>query len=128
MKQILLLVLLLSGFSNFAFAQTSEGENNKKEISVCFPEITEAGRQSNFQLNYLYWVKTDEKGFISWIKPAQKLGQYRSFMNVESVIPCIKKWKLNASNKYIIQIIIGTNKETSFLQISDKKEIIKINL
>jgi hypothetical protein len=64
MKQILFSVLLLISFSSLAFSQIADTKNDKIEISVCHPEITESGKQSSFQFSYRYVVMSNENGSI----------------------------------------------------------------
>jgi hypothetical protein len=49
-------------------------------------------------------------------------------MNDEDVIPCIKKWKLIPSEKYIITIFVGTTGAEKFLSIWSNTIKIKILL
>lgn len=127
MKQFLLLVLVFIGFSSYTFSQTAEVKKEQVEISICRPEITESGRQAGFHFGYVYRVVTDEKGLIKELKELVDSKKYRGYMNDENVIPCIKKWKLKPSEKYIVTIDVGTTGD-EFLVISNKKDKIKINL
>jgi hypothetical protein len=128
MKQILFSVFLLIGFSSFGFSQTAETKNEKIEISVCRPKITETGRQSSFQFNYHYRVVTDETGLVRNVKEITNTKGFRYLMNDEDVIPCIKNLKLRASEKYWITLFVGTTSEQEFFNVSSKTVNIKILL
>lgn len=127
MKKVLLLVLLLVGFSGFAFSQTTEAESEQIEIGICRPLIKESGRQSSFHFNYVYMAIVDETGLVKKVKEVLDHKKFRSLMNDEDVIPCIGKWKLKPSKTYIITISVGTSGD-QYLFISNKKDKIKINL
>ena len=90
MKQILFLVFIFIGFSNFVFSQSSE-KRKIFEIDICQPTITEAGRQSSFQFSYVYRVVADENGSIKEVKEISDNTKFRSLMNDEKVILCIPK-------------------------------------
>lgn len=127
MKRILFITLLLIVFSSFGFSQMIKAKSEIIEISICRPEITEEGRKSDFQFNYVYSATTNEKGLIGEIKEISDRKKFDSFVNNEAVIPCIKKWKLKSSEIYIITIEVGTTGDR-FLFISNKKDKIQILL
>ncbi len=110
MKQILFLVFIFIGFSNFVFSQSSE-KRKIFEIDICQPTITEAGRQSSFQFSYVYRVVADENGSIKEVKEISDNTKFRSLMNDEKVIPCIEKWMLKPSERYFVRINVGTTSE-----------------
>jgi len=128
MKNIPYSILLLIGFSSFAFSQTADTKSEEIEISVCSPEITQAGRQSSFHFNYFYRVITDETGLIKEAKEISDYKRFRSLMNDENVISCIREWKLKPSEKYFIVISVGTTSAKDSLMISSKTDKIKILL
>jgi len=128
MRKILFLILLLTGFSSFAFSQISEAKSEELKISVCSPKITQEGRQSSFQVSYHYRVLTDKDGLVKEVKEITDNKRFRWLMNDEDVIPCIKEWKLKPSEKYFVTIFVGTTSEQDFLSVSSKTVNIKILL
>ncbi|HLM59666.1 MAG TPA: hypothetical protein VK308_02570, partial [Pyrinomonadaceae bacterium] len=67
-------------------------------------------------------------GLVKDVKETTDTKRFRSLMNDESVIPCIKDLKLKASEKYWVTIFVGTTSEQDFLSISSKTVNIKILL
>lgn len=110
-------------FSNF------EKENNiKKDISICYPKLTQSGRQSSFRFNYRYIIQTDKEGLPKDLIYLGSKYNYESLADSSTVIPCIEKWKLSPSTKYSIYINIGTSGGPNSLNILSKDESIKIIL
>lgn len=127
MIKIKFAVFLVLTFTTFAFSQSSE-KRKQFEIDICRPEITEAGRQSSFHFNYIYRVTTDTKGSVKTVNELLDHRKYKSLMNDEKVIPCIKEWKLKPSENYIVTISVGTTGGENFLNISSKTVKMKIIL
>lgn len=121
MGKIKFLFFIILFFSSFAFSQTAEKETEGIEISVCQPDLTEAGRQSSFHFNYIYRVVSNENGLIEKVTELLDHKKYRGYMNDENVISCMEKWKLKPSEKYIVTISVGTSGD-NYLFISSKTD------
>ena len=115
-----------------AAQETQEPAKSLWEISVCRPEITEAGRQSSFRFNYYYILATDNSGGIAETKtilPSEKERRSWSYLMHDSkVVPCLRKWKLAPVTRYVVYISVGTTSDPEFLSISSKIFSIRIDL
>lgn len=128
MKIVLILLALSAGFNNLAFSQTVKEKDREIKFNICVPEITEAGRQSNFHFTYRYRVVTDAGGSVKDINELSNSKNYRSLMNNENIIPCIKGWKLKPSERYFVSISAGTTSAENSFDISNRTTKIKILL
>lgn len=109
------------------FSQEKQQSTPSIEISVCRPTLTDAGRQSNFHFTFAYRVKSDDKGKVESIFELLDHKKYKFLVNDSDLIPCIKKWKLDNSERYFVYINVGTTGENS-LSITNKQNKIKILL
>jgi hypothetical protein len=128
MSKIILIVFLIVMFSVTTFGQKAETKPEELQFGVCRPTLTEIGRQSSFHFTYRYKITTDENGNVKDLKTISDLNNYRSMVNVENVIPCIQKWKLNSLKKFTVTIAIGTKNIVNSLRIRSKSTEIKILL
>jgi hypothetical protein len=119
MRKIILIAFFIVVYFISAFSQKIKTQNDEIKFSVCQPTITESGRQSSFHFNYRYRITTDENGDVKGLKTISDFKDYRSLMNDENLIPCIKKWRLKPSEKFMITISVGTTGKNSF-QIANK--------
>lgn len=125
-KHIFLLVLLVIGFSSFAFSQNTENAKIEKEITVCPVKLI--AKAAEFRFSYRYVVKTDEDGLVIKITQLGK-DDVPKFIKDEDFVSCIESWKLNPSKDYFIAIYVGTiftNRYKNYISISSKTETIKI--
>ncbi len=97
MKIILFLILLILGFSNFAFSQNKETEKVETVITVCPVKLLV--KAANFRFGYRYIVKTDNKGAVTNVEQLGK-DDFPEFIRDEEFIPCIESWKLKPSEYY----------------------------
>ena len=125
------LLLTMLVLQTIISAQT-EFEKPSLGISVCWPKITEAGRQSSFQFNYFYRLTTDDDGKIVDVKtilPSEKdKKMFSYFMDDSEVTPCLRKWTMKPAGKYFVNIFVGTTSTPQFLSVSSKTVSIRIDL
>ena len=127
MFKVFLLLISATIFSTFAYSQTVVNEHDEKEISICLPQMTEAGRQSTFHFTYIYRLMADENGVIKKISPILADEKHKYLIDSDNVIPCLKKWKLSPTGIYMVTINVGTTGENS-LTISNKLKSLRIFL
>lgn len=127
MKYLASIFMFLS-FSTGAFSQNQGKESSQIKIDVCQPEITEAGRQSSFQFSYSYRVLSNADGSVKDVKELSDHKKYQYLMNDEKVIPCIEKWNLKSSERYLVIINVGTTATEKSLNILSKTVKIKLLL
>lgn len=120
MKIVFLLISVLFGFSSFALSQSTAKNSSEISLHICQPEITESGRQSSFQISYVYRLMSDENGSIIDIREFLDHEKYKHMMNDENVIPCMKTWKLKPLERYFVIINVGTTSEEKSLNIKSK--------
>ncbi len=127
MKILFTLILLIIGFSNFAFSQDKEQEKAVTDITVCPVKLLAVA--ANFRFSYHYIVKTGEKGEVTKIQQLVKEGLPK-FIKDEDFIPCIENWKLKPSEDYFVYFCLGTSSfgTKNHISISNKTERIIINL
>ena len=127
MKKVFPLILLLIGFSNFAFSQTDEAEKIETEITVCPVKLLNGVANFRFSNNYI--VKTGDKGEVTKVQQLVKEGLPK-FIKDEDFISCIESWKLKPSEEYSVMFSLGTNysRGENYILISSKTEKIKVNL
>jgi hypothetical protein len=126
MQKMFVTILVLM-FPILCFGQNDKTDDEIK-FSICKPTITESGRQSSFQFSYRYFVYTDTNGKIEKVKEVGDFTKFRHLMDDKDVIPCIKKWKLKPSQRYLVTINVGTTSAENSFTISNKTMVIKFIL
>ena len=124
-----ILVLLIFTFVTFALSQDVKNENSCiNEITLCPIKLKVSA--ANFYTSYRFVVTTDKNGKVDKVKQSDKKSAL-PFFNFDEFAPCIKNWKLEPKESYGVFFFLGTRDfagQKNFIQISNKKETIKIYL
>jgi hypothetical protein len=108
-------------------AQTTEKQSDK-EIKVCRIELTEVGKRACFHFNFIFLVKTDDKGVVEKI---EKIHPQKSqpFVREDKFVECVKTWKLDENEKYTVGLSFGTTSHEDSISILDSKsQVIRLIL
>jgi hypothetical protein len=103
--------------------QQVERAPEKQSIKICHAQITESGRTASFRFNYIASFSTSKNGAVENLKKFSWKGD-ESLLKTDSLIPCIKTWRLEPEKKFIVLLSFGTTHGSNSIQISnitDKK-------
>lgn len=110
---ILVLLVIISASSGRSVETPSS-----KTITVCRIEYTALGKQANWHFDFLYIVKTNEKGLVEDVTKLEK-DKRPSFINEDRIVACVKGWNLFPAGKYVALFSIGTNTENNSVSVRD---------
>lgn len=105
-------------FLFMATPASSGGASSNKTIAVCRIEYTALGKSANWRLNYMYAVRTDNKGTVEKVMNIRNEPK-PAFIAEDKMIDCIKTWKLSPPGNYAVVISIGTHGSENSISIVD---------
>ena len=118
-----IIILVCVALFGFSAAAQSEEKKFELEITVCPVKLT--SRAAEFRANSRFAVKTDESGSASEIENLSK--DQPQFADEDSMASCIRSWKLNPSEDYLISFYYGSEAgRKNYMVVSGRTEEIRI--